>query len=151
MDHETRHTYDLNLTVTDKLDHEGNRQDEDKGEVEVDDTLIVRIALDDQAPGLHLQADGSVLKVGEKVNFTARYEPTPAQHGKKFRFQWEEYRGTANDGHALWHIIPSANAPTWSVSQSSAATKTYRATVVLGDIPTPTFVNSEDVTITWGN
>ena len=148
LDYETRPSYDLSLTVTDKLDHEGNRQREDK--VEVDDTLLVRIALEDQAPGLHLQADRGVLDVGETVNLVARFEPTPQQRGQTFTYQWAEQIQTGNG--VRWHVISSApDAPTWSVSQSSATMKTYRAAVVLGDDSPPTFVNSNEVEIFWGN
>ena len=50
LDFETTPSYEFKLTVTDKLDHEGNPQKE--GEVEIDDILIVKIALEDQAPGV---------------------------------------------------------------------------------------------------
>ena len=143
-------SYDLSLTVTDKLDHEGNPQDEAKGQVVVDDTLIVRIALEDQEPGLVLGVDQGLPSIGETVNFIARYEPTPQQRGQTFTYQWAEQIQTGNG--LRWHVISSApDGPTWSVSQSSQMRKTYRVAVELGnDIP-PVFVESNEVEIFWGN
>ena len=150
LDFETRPSYDLQLTVTDKLNHEG---DEDSPEPVIDDTLIVRISLEDQAPGLKIRADRTSLPVGEKVNFVARYEPTKQQLGREFGYQWEKAIGGNR-----WHVFDlgtAPSAPTWSVAQSSAGAVTYRATVVLlnDDTPDqlPTFVNSDGIEVTWEN
>ena len=144
LDFETRPSYDLQLTVTDNLDHQGNP---DKPKPVIDDTLIVRISLDDQKPGLVLQADRKVLKVGETVNFTTRYEQAPEHIGRGFGYQWEWADGN------IWHVVSSASTPTWSVSQPSAGAVTYRATVVLPNDDTPdqlpTYVNSDGIEITW--
>ena len=152
LDFETKPSYDLNLSVTDKVDHENNFNPYP------DDVLIVRIDLKDQAPGLNVQADKTSLNAGETVNFPARYEPTAAQSDRRFSYQLEEYIGTSSTGdrHSLWRVVSTAanaSASTWSVSvtQSSAVTKTYRATVVLPNEDTmiPTYVDSQSIQITW--
>ena len=117
LDYETTPSYDLNLTVTDKVDHENNFNPY------ADDVLIVRIDLKDQAPGLKLQADKTSLKVNETVNFTAWFEPTPEHRVTRS----PPTSGEVKIGPEGMHLSsPGApNAPTWSVSQSSATTKTY--------------------------
>ena len=144
LDYETQPSYDLTLEVTDNVDHENNPDST------VDDTLVVRIDLEDQAPGLKLQADRSVLKVNETVNLVARYEPTSQWRDETPNYQWAEKTGTPD--HVLWHVISSApNAATWSVPQSSPVSKTYRAAVVHGEGDQTTFVNSNEVTVSWEN
>ena len=154
LDFETKSSYDLNLTVTDRVDHENNFNPYS------DDVLIVRIDLKDQAPGLKIQADTTSLEVNETVNFTARYEPTQENRDREFSYQLEEYIGTSSSStgarHTLWRVVSTAtnaSGSIWSVSvsQSSAVTKTYRATVVLPNEDTmiPTFVDSESIEITW--
>ena len=144
LDYETTPSYDLALTVTDRVDHEDNR------DLSVDDGLAVRIALVDQEPGLVLEADRKTLNVGETVNFTTRYEPTPEQLGQEFGYQWEKALGGNR-----WHVFDlgtAPDAPTWAVAQSGAITETYRATVVLPNASEPlkpTFVNSNDIEVTW--
>ncbi len=146
-------SYELKLTVTDKLDHEGNPQDE--GEVEIDDTMIVMIALEDQAPGLDLQVDQAYPAVGETVNFIARYEPTPELVDQAVDYVWAERIQTLHDG-IKWHPVDFGHdAPTWSVSQSSPVSKVYRVSVEWDDDDDPAtpmkFVNSEEIRVTWGD
>ena len=137
----TTRSYELNLSVTDKVDHEDNFNPY------ADDVLIVKIDLKDQAPGLKLQADKTSLKVGDSVNFTARFEPTSAQSDQKTTYQWGRKLSEAR-----YHAIAGApNAPTWSVSQSAATTVTYVVEVLLGVSPDITSVVSNEITITWEN
>ncbi len=147
LDFETRPSYDLQLTVTDNLDHQGNP---DKPKPVIDDTLIVRISLDDQKPGLDLQVDQAYPAVGETVYFIARYEPTPEQRGQTFSYQWAEQIQTKEDG-IKWHVLSSGPSPTWSVLQSTGVSKVYRASVVVGNDTPPILVNSEDIRVTWEN
>ena len=63
-------SFELHLSVTDKVDHESNFNPY------ADDVLIVRIDLTDQAPGFRAQADTTALDVDGNVKFTAIYEPT---------------------------------------------------------------------------
>ena len=143
LDYETTPSYDLHLTVTDKVDHENNFNPY------ADDVLIVRIDLRDQQPGLKIQADRTSLKVGEAVNFTARFEPTQEQRDQTRTYLWAEKIDP------VWNVRSSADTgPTWSVSQSTPTTKTYRAAVEWAnedDPLQPTFVNSNEITITWKN
>ena len=145
---EENRSYELNLTVTDRVDHEHNF------DPSVDDVLILRIDLEDQEPGLKIQADRTSLKVNETVNFVAWFEPTPERQGQTPAYLWgEEFHP---DGRDLWHILSLPDAgPTWSISQSSPMTKTYEAAVEWAgedlDIVPPTFVPSNKITITWEN
>ena len=145
-----KRSYELNLTVTDRVDHEHNK------DLSVDDVLIVRINVEDQEPGLVLEVDRRDPGVSETVNFTTRYEQAPEHVGRTFGYQWEWADG---DNEGIWHVLDlgtAPSAPSWSVAQSSAGAVTYRASVVLpNDDPQnndiPTFVNSNDVEITWSN
>ena len=147
---EEKRSYELNLTVTDRVDHEHNK------DLSVDDVLIVRINVEDQEPGLVLEVDRRDPGVGETVNFTTRYEQAPEHAGRTFGYQWEWADG---DNEGVWNVLNlgvAPSAPFWSVAQPSAGAVTYRASVVLpNDDPktndTPTFVNSNDVEITWKN
>ena len=150
LDYETDSTtYELNLTVTDKVDHEDNE------DLSVDDVLIVRIDLEDQEPGLKIQADRTSLKVGESVNLVAWFEPRPERQGQTPAYLWGE--GFHPNNHRdLWRVLSDpGDGPTWSVSQSSAISKTYRAAIEWPNQDTatqlPTFVYSNEVTITWEN
>ena len=144
LDFEATSTYELNLTVTDRVDHEDNF------DPKVDDVLIAKIDLEDRGPGLLVKVDNIFPAVGETVNFVAKYEPTKEHIARGYSYEWVEMEQTLHDG-IKWHVISSApNAPTWSVSQSSAVTKTYRVSVVLDGDPPPIRVHSEDVTIYWG-
>ncbi len=136
-------SYELNLTVTDRLDHEGNFNPYP------DDVLIVRIDLNPQDPGVVLEVDNISPAVGETVNFIARYEPTPQQRGQTFSYQWAERIQTKEDG-IKWHVLSSGPSPTWSVSQTSMVSKVYQASVVVGTNTPPTLVHSEDIRVTWG-
>ena len=146
LDYETMPSYELNLSVTDKVDHEDNFNPYP------DDVLIVKIGLKNQDPGMVLEVDNIFPAVGEAVNFVARYEPSLDHIAQEPAYEWAEMEQTLHDG-VKYHVISSApDAPTWSVSQSSAITKTYRVSVVLKDgFIVPIRVHSEDITIYWGN
>ena len=144
LDYETQASYDLALSVTDNVDHENNRN------TETDDILVVRIDLDDDGPWLKLEADRSTQKVDQTVNLVATFETTPEWNDETPNYQWAEKAGTPD--HTVWHVISTApNAPTWSVSQSSPVTKTYRVAIVHGEDFQTTFVSSNQVTVTWEN
>ncbi len=146
LDYETKSSYELFLSVTDRVDHEDNFNPY------ADDVLIVRIDLKDQAPGLVLEADQAYPAVGETVNFVARYEPTPERAGREPSYTWAE-RVYVNES-IRWHAVsPPNNAPTWSVSQSSAVTKVYEVAVTLDAVAGETEdvrVTSNEAGITWG-
>ena len=144
LNYETTPSYDLHLSVTDKVDHENNFNPYP------DDVLIVRIDLKDQSPGLKLQADKTSLKVGNPVNFTARFEPTSAQSDQRTTYKWGRKIRDAEE-EEYQHISGAPNAPTWSISQSAATEETYIAEVQLGVFPDITTVNSNEITITWKN
>ena len=154
LDYETKSSYDLNLSVTDKVDHEDNFNPY------ADDVLIVRIDLKDQEPGLELEVDRKDPGVGETVNFFARYEATPEQLlFDNSAFEWEKKEAeTDADNRPQWHVFDlgtAPDAPTWSVSQSSAVTETYRVSVELWNdddeltLKPPTYVNSNEIEVTW--
>ena len=153
LDYETKKSYELNLSVTDRVDHEHNK------DPRVDDVLIVKIDLEDQEPGLKLSVDHVATKeyrvyelyrvdIGATVNLVAFYEPTQQQSGQKFSYQWAEQFQTTDRG-VKWRDIDSATGPTWSVSQSGEASKEYRVSVVIPNEPDPIFVRSNTVEILW--
>ena len=146
LDYETKPSYELNLSVTDRVDHEDNFNPY------ADDVLIVRIDLKDQDPGLRIEADRTTLKVNEAVNFTAWYEPELEHRSQTPSYLWAE---KVNSGDSvLWHDLTDTDVgPTWSVLKSSPTTKTYEAAVVWANPDTmlPTFVDSNEITITWEN
>ena len=155
LDYETKKSYELNLSVTDRVDHEHNK------DPKVDDVLIVKIDLEDQEPGLKLSVDHVATKeyrvyelyrvdIGATVNLVAFYEPTQQQSGRKFSYQWAEQFQTTDRG-VKWRSIDTATGPTWSVSQSSEASKEYRVSVEIpnGSDPIPIFVRSNTVEILW--
>ena len=146
LDFETTPSYEFELGVADKLDHESNKRPDEL--LHPDDILIVRIDLKDQKPGVVLQADRGALPVGGTANLLARYEPSAEHLGRAFDYEWAEMFQTTHDG-VKWRAISSApDAPTWSVSQSSAMEKTYRVAVVLQG--TDLFrVHSNDIDIFW--
>ena len=148
LDFETTPSYEFELGVADKLDHESNDRPDEL--LHPDDILIVRIDLEDQDPGVVLEIDNEFPAVGEAVNFVARYEPAPTQLGRTFSYEWAEMFQTKHDG-VKHHVISSApNAPTWSVAQSKAVTKTYQVRVVLDGGTDTITVHSKDVPIFWG-
>ena len=66
LDYETRPNYDLTLSVTDNVDHESNP------DPSLDDTLAVRIALEDvTTPSAVLKVSNPNPRAGEKVTITA--------------------------------------------------------------------------------
>ena len=141
LDYETTPSYDLHLTVTDKVDHENNFNPY------ADDVLIVRIDLKDQAPGLKLHADKTSLKVGETVNFTTSFEPTSEQRGEPTAYVWKKKIGSSSS-----QDLAAPNNPSWSVSHSDATEVTYFAEVQLGKWPifTATVISNE-IRVTWNN
>ena len=144
LDYETTPSYDLHLSVTDKVDHEDNFNPYP------DDVLIVRIDLKDQAQGLRIEADRRSARVGETVKFTAWYEPSPSREGQTPYFVWGE-AFHPND-RSLWHVRGHGfGRSTWSVSEASATTKTYEAAVQwTNDITLQQlFVESNDIPIIW--
>ena len=150
LDYETKSSYNLTLSVTDGVDHENNKDDM------VDDTLAVRIDLEDQAPGLELYPDPytEFVPVGETVKLIALYEPTPAQRDEMFIYQWAELISV--DGELKWRAISveeAPSAPTWSVSKATQAVRTYQVSVVfsMSEVMPPPRVSSNRVQVRWTN
>ena len=148
LDYETRASYNLTLSVTDGLDHEGNRN------AKADDTLAVVIALEDQEPGLELRVDQIFPAVGETVNFIARYEPAKGLEDQPVNYIWSE-QFQPEPGVIRWRPVDfHNNTPTWSVRQSDVMSKTYRVSVEWLDGSDPAmpakFVLSPEIQIIWG-
>ena len=145
---EEKRSYELFLTVTDRVDHEDNF------DPYPDDVLIVRINLEDREPGLKLHSDrGNVLAVGETTNLVVRYEPTAEWRGQTPTYEWGEQFLT-DDGRFDWRILHSGTERTWPVPQSSAPHKRYRVSITWPneDQPLrPIIVNSNEVQIFWGD
>lgn len=147
LDYETKASYDLTLAVTNKVDHEGN------ADSEVDDTLAIRIDLEDQKPGVVLYTDpiwavGESVSGGDTVRLYVRYEPTPEHRDEAFVYQWAER--ISEDGELKWRAIDSApDAPSWSVSHPSPTAKTYQVSVALTGTTPPVFIPSNDIRLSW--
>lgn len=68
LDYEAKQTYDLILGVTDGKDREGNRDDD-----KIDDTIVIRIHLEDVAPGIIAYASKPTPRVGETVKIVGSH------------------------------------------------------------------------------
>lgn len=89
LDHEAKPSYEFRLTVTDKLNHEG---DEDSPTVVIDDTLIVKLDVEDIETRVELSADSTSLKLNEQVNLTAVFHDLPANADKStLQFTWKRF------------------------------------------------------------
>ena len=149
LDYETKKYYELNLTVTDRVDHEHNF------DPSVDDVLIVRINVEDQAPSVLLRSDrGSVLDVGETTNLYVRYEPTPANVGREPDFDWATNRQSLHDGVQWPHIHTPEGTRFWPVTEPTAMEVEYRVVVTLeaiqGETKDPR-LPSNPIEIFWGD
>ena len=143
LDYETKPSYELVLSVTDNLDHEGNE------DLTVDDILIVNIDLKDEGPWLKLYSShSSLLAVGETVTLTSHYEPSPERRGQTPRYEWGEQFQTTTDG-VKWQVIAGATGPTLSITKETETTRTYRVSVVWGDAENRMSVDSNEVTVIW--
>ena len=143
LDYETKSFYDLTLSVTDGVDHEDNK------DLTVDDTLFVRIDLEDEGPWLKLYSShSSLLDVGDTVTLTSHYEPSPERRGTPPRYVWGEQFQTEVEG-VKWRVIDGATEATLSIAKETETTRTYRVSVVWGDAENRMSVDSNEVTVIW--
>ncbi|MCY4559389.1 MAG: cadherin repeat domain-containing protein [Chloroflexi bacterium] len=148
LDYETKASYNLSLSVTDGVDHEGNPN------AKADDTLAMVIDLKDQEPGLELRVDNIFPAINETVNFIARYEPAKGLEDQRVNYIWSE-QFQPEPGVIRWRAVDFYNnTPTWSVRQSDVMSKTYRVSVEWDDGSDPAmptkFVVSPEIQINWG-
>ncbi len=137
LDYETRPNYDLILSVTDNVDHESNP------DPSLDDTLAVRIALEDvTTPSAVLKVSNPNPVVGEQVTITAVVKEFGDGQDVTVDYTFFVSGGGGSYGATshitLWH--------------DSGVTKTvnFEATYVAQD-GTEHRITAGPVTITWHN
>ncbi len=136
LDFETRESYDLTLSVTDNLDHESNPNSA------IDDSLAVRVALEDIPTSAVIHVDNPNPSVGETVTFTPAV--TDFGHG-----HYVHYKFTDSSG-----IYDSQGAHT--IQRDSPTTETVSLTVWYrqqeDDPESPAVeLHAQSVTVTWSN
>jgi len=83
LDYETKPGYELTLSVTDRIDHESNP------DLTTDDTLAVRIALEDEEPSVTLSATPGIdLAVGQKARLDATLDTSDIPTGHTPHLTW---------------------------------------------------------------
>lgn len=83
LDYETKPGYELTLSVTDRIDHESNH------DITIDDTLAVRIALEDEEPSVTLSATPGIdLAVGQKARIDATLDTSDIPDGHTPQLTW---------------------------------------------------------------
>ena len=137
LDYETKPVYDLTLEVTNNIDHESNP------DPAIDDTLAVRVELEDEPGSAVIQVSNLNPVVGETVTFTGVV--------KEFgQGQELDYIFTDSQGRVAWEIN------THTIRHDSPATETVQFEVAYevqdgtSDSPVIT-LSAEPVTVTWSN
>ena len=139
LDYETQDSYDLMLTVTDKIDHESNV------DLSIDDTLPVRIAVEDVVYGVVLTANDNNPQVGNGVVVTALRE-RPAGSSTPV-LTWHK---KINDGD--WEVSMYGSEP-FRGSQATVhrwvddgpGSMTLKVEMDVGEVS----VWSNEITVTW--
>ncbi|MCY3692289.1 MAG: hypothetical protein OXH30_09860 [Chloroflexi bacterium] len=108
LDYETKSIYKLTLSVTDRIDHESNPDP-----TTIDDTLEVRIALEDEPPSLTLSPTDINPQLGESVTVSATVTEAPSgstpvltwYEKDENQTDWSEVRVDDDHPYRLDHII----------------------------------------------
>ena len=137
LDYETREAYDLTLGVTDLVDHENN------ADSTIDDTLAVRILLDDVPTQAVIEVDNPNPLPGETVTFTAVL--TDFGEGYDVSYHFVDSEGTTS-GPATTHAIRRDTATTEMVEFYA----TYEEPDGSGGHST-VWIDAAPVTVTWGS
>ena len=132
LDFETKSSYELTLSVTDRLDHEHNT------DTSIDDTLAVRIALEDVS-SLSIDVSNSNPQATDEVVFTA----VNNDFGKPDEV---EYHFTDGNGYAL--LSPTNGRLTQRLLQHGTLTVHLYATWTPEGERTLR-IDAEPVTVTW--
>jgi len=135
LDYETRSAYDLTLGVTNKIDHESNP------DPSLDDTLVVRITLEDVPTAAILQVDNPNPVAGETVTVTAVVTDFGAGHRLNYIFTDSQHvTSSADNSYTI-----RRDSPTSETVQFSA---TYE--IQDGSLSPPIHsISAEPVSITW--
>ena len=145
LDYETKSTYELTLSVTDRIDHESNE------DLAIDDTLAVRIHLEDLTPTVSLEVDNPNPTVGDTVTFTIAWQNF-AEVGR-YHYGFSDSSGITQ-GHSDLN-----NSVRHTIRHTSATTETVWLTVIYArpGISDPTnaphrhVVYVDPVNVTWRN
>ena len=131
LDYETRPVYDLTLGVTDNLDHESN------WDTSLDDTLLVRIELEDVLTSAAIQVDNANPLVGDTVTFTAGVTDFGEGQEVTYYFYDSEGGGVTAPTYTLEHVNPiTVTVGLVAVYETEAS-------------PDPVSVEARPVTVTW--
>ena len=137
LDYETRPVYELRLNVTDKIDHESNP------DPTIDDSLAVRIALEDIPTSVVIEVDNYHPTVqGDPVTFTAVVTDFGEPHPDRLTYRWVDENGYEYSGNNLTVGFGDVGPHTLSLRVSYLPPG--------GDPDTDTqHIDAEPVTVTW--
>ena len=147
LDYEAQASYEFTLGVTDQVDHESNPDDS------LDDTLAVRIALDDVTGySASLSTSNTSPTVGEEITFAIAVEDLPAP-ANDFHFTWFErnHAGGGTVAESGSGRIPQSFAPV--IIPEEPVVREYYITFWTWDdqYQKQNEVSSNTVTVTWGS
>ncbi len=142
LDYETKPSYQLTLSVTDRIDHESNH------DLSTDDTLAVRIALEDEEPSVTLSATPGVdLVVGQKSRLDATLDTSDIPNGQTPQLTWY----SKGENEADWSGPLSVLGQIWRHSHanihphSHPGSESFKAKMTWGTGS----VWSNVITLTW--
>ena len=96
LDYETEPSYELRVNVTDRIDHESNP------DLTIDDTLAVRIALEDEEPSVTLSTTPGIdLAVGQRARIDATLDTSDIPDGHTPLLTWYAKRENEADWSAV--------------------------------------------------
>ena len=138
LDYETKSTYDLTLGVTNKVDHESNP------DPSLDDTLVVRISLEDQGLSVWLTSPDTSPRVGGSgatISADVREAPT----GSTPTFTWYSKTDQEDDWTEVREGIDPIRNHEILIRRNVAVTDSYRVSARVGTVT----VWSNVVTLHW--
>ena len=144
LDYETKPSYELSLSVSDKVDHENNP------DPTVDDTLAVRIALTnvEESATVAIRASNSTPAPGEQVTIRAILGDVFTAYPGTVTQTWRE----RDKGASQWTQRVSST-PVWSFTAQHPAgvTKEYDLNLSIDDGNSTTFLGGGPITVSWAN
>ena len=143
LDYETRPSYDLVLSVSDRKDPEGNVDDR------VDSTVALRINLEDVTgdPGVTITATDTEPTVGEEVTFTVSSYSGDIPSAEHLTYLWTE-RDMKNLKPEVNATVLTSTTDSVSVTKNTAGEWRYQVHVSWSNSPGE--VGSNKIIVTWG-
>jgi len=140
LDYEAKSSYNLTLNVTDELDHESNP------DPTIDDTLVVRVGLENVPPYVKADVDNATPAANGTVHFTAEVGELPL--GAIPHYDWLRKR---SDG--FWESAYQPGEPSsahWSTREPGGTSNVYQARVRFSGDDLE-IIYSEEIRVTWSN